>query len=139
MIHQDPDNVSETPFDLTPMIDVVMLLIVFFMLTAQFAQSNQTPMDLPQLRGEAKGEAHAAAVVIDLDQSGGLRLHDEAIQLDRLTQLVAADLKRAPETEVIVRADRACASKHLNELAMTLTAVGARRWRLATQGAGGAN
>ena len=131
-MHSNPDNVSETPFDLTPMIDVVMLLIVFFMLSAQFAQSNLTPMDLPQVKGESAAADRAAAIVIDLAIDGSLRLHDESIAVDRLTQLVAADLKRDANAEIVVRADRGCSARHLNDLARVLTGIGAKRWRLAT-------
>jgi biopolymer transport protein ExbD len=134
MIHHDPDNVSETPFDLTPMVDVVMLLIVFFTLTAQFAQSNLMPMDLPAVKGEANEETKLAPITIDLSVDGSLRLHSENMPLDRLAQLVAADLRNSPDAEVLVRADRNTPAKHLNELAATLSIVGAKRWRLATEG-----
>ena len=36
--------------DITPMIDVVFLLIIFFMTTAQFAQLTKAEVDLPQAK-----------------------------------------------------------------------------------------
>jgi len=136
-------HTPEASFDLTPMIDVVLLLIIFFMLTSQFTQSNLSPMNLPRAKGEAspeKSEKANAAVIIDMSASGDLRLMEEDVPLDRLIQLVAADVKRAAASggaiDVVIRADRSCPALYLNRLAGTLTQVGVRKWRLATEGDG---
>ncbi|MCH8037092.1 MAG: biopolymer transporter ExbD, partial [Proteobacteria bacterium] len=45
---------------MTPMIDVVFQLMIFFMYTAQFAQVTRTAIDLPDEAGEEQ-VAHAVA------------------------------------------------------------------------------
>jgi biopolymer transport protein ExbD len=39
--------------DITPMIDVVFLLIIFFMTTAQYALLTRTELNLPKEKGES--------------------------------------------------------------------------------------
>ena len=133
-------DMPEASFDLTPMIDVVLLLIIFFMLTAQFAKTLKTAVDLPQESGVGQADQNVAAVVVDLTKEGELRLAAEPIGLDAFLQVIAADLKRAKAGgqpfDLTVRVDRACPAVHLNGLAGALTQLGVRNWKLATAGSG---
>lgn len=134
-------EMPEAHFDLTPMIDVVLLLIIFFTLTAQFANTLKTPLDLPAEKGTGKPDVSETAVVVDMTSEGELRLAAEPISFDRFLQVINNDLKvskAAGKTlELTVRVDRACPAQHLNGLATALTQLGVRNWKLATA-AGGA-
>lgn len=134
-----PRELAEAPFDLTPMIDVVLLLIIFFMLSAQFAETLGAPMDLPAEKGETTARAEHT-IVIDLARDGSLALAGQGVALDRLVLLVSADIRsfsgRRQTWDVVVRADRLCPAAHLNRLASALTQAGVRNWKLATAGEG---
>lgn len=137
---------EDASFDLTPMIDVVLLLIIFFMLSSQFANISLRPMDLPREAGvDAPPPDARAAIVIDMDRDGALSVLGQPTTLDDLPGVVAgrdASPTLLAQTTITVRADRACSAAHLNRLAETLVGLGARNWRLATSGerggAGGA-
>ncbi len=137
-----PKETPEATFDLTNMIDVILLLIIFFMLSAQFARSNQSPMDLPREKGEDPGAENELSMVVDLGRDGSLGLAGEKVELDRLVQMVAGDAARlgtkADTLEITIRADRTCSAGHLNALVAALARTGVRRWKLATAGEGGA-
>jgi biopolymer transport protein ExbD len=123
-------------FDLTPMIDIVLLLIIFFTFTASFASVSRSPMDLPQERG---GEAVAAStkVFIDLARDGTMKLLDTPVTSESLKAALQAETARPGGVgEVIVRADRLTPALHLNRLAGLLAGVGVRRWQLAASGDG---
>ena len=130
------DIQHEASFDLTPMIDVILLLIVFFMLSAQFSRSEQLPLELPAESGErTAGEERPSEIIIDLDKSGGLFVRGQPATLPELAGLIgvsaaASDASRMPS--VIVRADRRCKAEHLNTLASELVRLGLKSWRLGT-------
>ena len=130
-------ELPEAHFDLTPMVDVVLLLIIFFTLTAQFANTLKTPLDLPAEMGAGRTDASEKAVVVDLTATGELRLDARAIDLLEFLQRINHDLKLG-KVELTVRADRSCPAHHLNALASGLTQIGLRNWKLATasEGAG---
>jgi biopolymer transport protein ExbD len=137
-------DMPEAHFDLTPMIDVVLLLIIFFMLTAQFALTLKTPLDLPQEPGASHAELSPTAVVVDLTKDGELRLAAEPISMAAFLQVIAADLRRIKADgggdksfDLTIRVDRACPAVHLNTLAGSLTQLGVRNWKLATAGGPG--
>lgn len=136
MIFRKPRQHPDASSDLTSFIDIVLLLVIFFMLTAQFAKSQATPIDLPREKGEVVASPGDAAIVIDLKKDGRMIVAMEEILLDRLQQLVVADAKRLglkpAELEIVIRADRLCPAGFLNKLTAGLSSVGVRRWKLAT-------
>ena len=121
--------------DLTPMIDVVFLLIVFFMTTAQFANMSKERLELPVQDGESAGSPEAA-IVVNLRADGQLVVSGETITLERLMRRVAADIARAGSAEnldLLVRADKGASAAVLNDLADGLAQRGVASWRLATE------
>ncbi|HYE63136.1 MAG TPA: biopolymer transporter ExbD [Phycisphaerales bacterium] len=128
-------ELPEAHFDLTPMVDVVLLLIIFFTLTAQFANVLKTPLELPAEKGAGKPDTSEKAVVVDLLADGELRLDARPIALMEFLQRMNHDIKSG-EVELTVRADRACPAQHLNALASGLTQIGLRNWKLATASEG---
>ena len=135
-MHASRDNmVEEAAFDLTPMIVVVMLLIVFFMLTAQYAATMRSPLDLPRQAGETLPEARDT-LVIEITRAGEYKVESAIVERDRLLQIVAADLKQSGgrQLDIVVRADRACPARFLNRLASDLSKLGVRSWKLSTAG-----
>lgn len=128
----------EATFDLTPMIDVVLLLIIFFTMTSQFAKTQQSPMDLPREKGEKSGVEKPAELVIDLRKDGSLSVLGMPTDLGKLTRMVEGEVLRAGDKlDLVVRADRSCAAAHLNRLADALAGIGVRNWKLATSAEGG--
>ncbi len=123
----------EASFDLTPMIDVVLLLIIFFTMTSQFARTEQKMLDLPKQPGDPTRAALPAALFIDVDAQGGLSVLGVSKSLTEMTKLASDEALRLGDgLDVVVRADRACAARHVNALASALANVGIRHWKLAT-------
>ncbi len=131
----------EAGFDITSMIDVVLLLTIFFMMSSQFSRISQKTLDLPRQAGDANPRRDSesdAAVVIDLEQDGRLSVAGRRYEFARLVTLVAADRARSEKSgsilDVVVRADRLTPATQLTRLAAALSAEGVINWRLATTG-----
>ncbi|MBY0114012.1 MAG: biopolymer transporter ExbD [Phycisphaerales bacterium] len=130
----------EAGFDITSMIDVVLLLTIFFMMSSQFSKVVQRSLDLPKEVGDAADKPIDAevAVVVDLEKDGRLSVGGRVYELDRLAAVVAADHQKVAATgqvlDVVIRADRATATTHLSRLVSALSAEGVTEWRLATSG-----
>src|SRR5690606_8663486 len=116
-------------FDLTPMIDVVFQLIIFFMYTAQFSQVSRTPIDLPGRPGE-RGALAPTALVVDLNAVAVFLVDLEPVTLDQLMARLDAEVRRAgPEgVELLVRADQSGPAANINQLAERLASSGVRSW-----------
>lgn len=121
-------------FDMTPMIDVVMLLIIFFLVTSQFSQSIRTQIDLPRQDGQELETADESGdIIVDLMTNGSIRVESETLSMDEFTAKVSAEILHGdPNTEVLIRPERSGPALHLNELCSRLSAAGVRAYRIAT-------
>jgi biopolymer transport protein TolR len=89
--------------NMTPLIDVMLVLVVIFILTAPLLASS-LQLQLPS--SEAARPAQAArAVSVALDASGQLYLDEQVLGLASLQQRLAEIARQNPQTEVQLRAD----------------------------------
>jgi len=96
---------DEVSLDMTPLIDVVFLLLIFFMLTASFTQAQRLKVDLPKAeQGEAVQEP-AKDWVIEIDAKGQYALNGEALAGDQLTLRLRELPDRTDDTVILIRAD----------------------------------
>jgi len=93
---------------LTPLIDVVFILLLFFMLTTRFAQQQAIPLRMSGT-AEAGSQALPERVVLRLDANGTLGLADgTTLPLDRLAEHPAvASLRERSSPIVLQVADEA--------------------------------
>jgi biopolymer transport protein ExbD len=123
-------------FDMTPMIDVVLQLIIFFMYTSQFTRMTRTPLELPAEVGETGEGTGQTSIVVDVTREGGLIVEGQTVDAARLISMVRVEIDKAggdgSKVDLLIRADRLCPSGHINRLAEELTRHGLRTWKLGT-------
>lgn len=123
-------------FDMTPMIDVVMQLLIFFMFTNQMASLVRSPVDLPKEVGETQEADAKPSMVIDVRADGMLLVDSHPVTREGLTQLIAAEVERAGDparVDVLIRADQTGPSRYMNDVARELQRHGVRKLRMGTQ------
>jgi biopolymer transport protein ExbD len=96
------DESIDAEIDLTPLIDVVFLLLLFFILAASFS-APVMQVALPAARTAERVESDPSRLVLSIDEAGRLHHRGEAIGVDDLPGLLAAH----PEGAVELRVDRA--------------------------------
>jgi len=107
---------------LTPLIDVVFILLVFFMLTSSFLQWRAIDLAAPAAAG---GGAMKGAMLVHV-RADGLRLGAQSLSLDALGERVAARLEEYPEQRVLIRPGKRVPLQDAVTVLDRLTAVGAR-------------
>ena len=120
---------------MTPMIDVVLLVIIFFLYTARFAEVSRTSVDLPDEPGARDVVSDPDALMIDVRSDGVFLVNGRDRSLQRVIEIVQeqADRQGGPENvRVLLRADRGTSAGTVNELARRLTRMGVRQWSHAT-------
>jgi len=120
--------------NITPLIDVVFLLLIFFMVTTTFNQQAELRVDLP----EASAEEQALEVIpieITIDQSGiyfvngqNLVKNNANALLQSLQKIVAGD----KEKSVIIRADANTPHQSVVTAMDTVAKVGVSKLSIAT-------
>ncbi len=121
--------------DLTPMIDVVFQLIIFFMFTSQFGEIRRSEIDLPREQGEEEPIEQQPAMIIDLTRDGQYLFESKPTSLLEIERIAASGVAGATDAkpfDVLVRPDRNAPAVHLDRLLLRLSNVGVQRWKLAT-------
>jgi biopolymer transport protein TolR len=91
--------------NMTPLIDVMLVLLVIFMITAPLMTSS-LKLDLPK-SDAAQPSDTPTFIAVSIDPSGRLFLADAEIDATALAQQVAQLAQANPQTEVQLRADQA--------------------------------
>ena len=98
--------------NVVPYIDVMMVLLVIFMVTAPM-MTQGVNVDLPQAKSDpVESNELSEPLVISVTQSGDFYLelgenNKQPIMLERIGVQVSKILQRAPDTQVLLRGDRA--------------------------------
>ena len=90
--------------NVTPMVDVMLVLLVIFILTAPLMASS-IKLDLPK-SDAAKASDVPKFVTLVVDKSGQIFLNDMPITLDALKTSLSQTAAQNPDTEVQLRADQ---------------------------------
>ncbi len=93
-----------TGINITPLVDVMLVLLVIMMVTAKIIVSNSLPLDLPQA---AKGEEVQMVFGVELFANGNLQVDGEPIKEDKMVMALAQDaLKKDKTLRAVIRADK---------------------------------
>lgn len=102
---QDP--AAELSLNLAPMIDVVFLLLIFFMVATTFAnQEREMDIDLPTAESGEEAKRDVEELVINLFTDGRMRAAGEDIDAEGLEALLVRTARSNPETPVTIRGDQ---------------------------------
>jgi biopolymer transport protein TolR len=93
--------------NVTPMVDVMLVLLVIFILTAPLLTSA-IRLDLPQGEGAQSGQAPQSVTLV-LNAQGALFLNDQPVTAAELRTRLQDTAQRNPDTEVQLRADQTIA------------------------------
>jgi biopolymer transport protein ExbD len=98
---------DEPAINLTPMIDVVFTLLVFFMLATTFAERERMlDIQLPFANAANANAAKPQELVINVLRDGSVSIDGRSLQGDQLSQALADAARRGRGTLVTVRGDR---------------------------------
>jgi biopolymer transport protein ExbD/biopolymer transport protein TolR len=111
--------------NMTPLIDVMLVLLVIFMITAPL-MSSRLRLDLPTTEAARPGDA-PQFISVALDAQGRLYIGDEALDPGAVAARLAIVARRNPLTEVQLRADKGAPYGRVAELIGMVQAAGLSR------------
>ena len=89
--------------NMTPLIDVMLVLLVIFMITAPL-MTTSLKLDLPKTEGARPSDA-PQFIAVAINEQGQMFVGDEAVTAEQLLQRAREAARRDPLTEVQLRAD----------------------------------
>lgn len=104
-LDRDTGNKPMSEINMTPLIDVMLVLVVIFIITAPLLASS-IRLDLPKTDAATPADAPRFVSLV-VDRSGQAFLQDKALDLPELARQLTRIAAQNPDTEVQLRADQA--------------------------------
>ncbi len=108
--------------DLTPLIDCVFLLLIFFMVTTVFLHTKGLEVDLPAKSDPVQEQKKDINVL--LDETGRIEIKGETIEKTALGSRLVLAMDEANNKNIIIQAEAECAQKHVVYVVDTAKNVG---------------
>ena len=104
----------EPDFNLTPMIDCVFLLLIFFMVTTVFKQPYSLQLELPEAQQAQR--VQEKKLVSSITADGRMEINRELVSASDLEQVLLRHKQGTRSLTLIVRTDKETKHKHLLDL-----------------------
>lgn len=128
------EEIEEPILNLTPMIDIVFLLVIFFMVGTKFSDAErQFEVKLPTVSDALPLSELPDKIIVSVTQSGELYLGEKSITLKELEQELAVAHKRYQDQAVVVRGDAQGAYQNIMNILAVCHRVGITNLSLANR------
>jgi len=128
------DNADEQGIDISPLIDVVFILLIFFIVTTVFVKEPGVDVDRPRAASEERLKKNA--ILIAVTEKGKVVYGGKEIGVSGVQPLVKRILRKE-QLPVIIQADAASRTGPLVKVISEAKRAGAQRVNLATKGTPG--
>lgn len=116
---------------MAPLIDVVFLLLIFFMVTTVFPENRGFVIEKPA--SKQSEQLKLKKITFTVSQSGEVQFKDSIISIDDIERLVREQLTAAPDTGVMLQVDKRATTETLIKVMDACKLGGANRVAIATK------
>lgn len=124
---QNDDDEMITGINVTPLVDVVLVLLVILMVTATYLVARTIPVDLPKAQ---TGEVSPSPLAVTLDKSGTLYLDGVQVSRSELRARIGERRRREPDARAVIAADGSLAHRTVVSLVDLLRSEGVTQFAI---------
>ena len=125
---------ANADMNMTPMIDVVFQLLIFFMIGSQMSEASKESIPLPKQKGE---DQKTALITININNQEEIIMQGNRISMGALIGQVADEVARQDDdprrVRIVIRADERVRSGAVSAVTEALTRLGVNRVNIAVQ------
>jgi len=115
---------DDVEIDMAPMIDMVFLLLIFFMV-ASVVVTNKVKVSLPESKSAKVPEDIKGRLVLSVDANDQIYIGMVPVTIDELKEIVSAELDLDPNLRLMIRADERVEFRVNKEIMIACGEVGA--------------
>lgn len=119
-----PDEKEETKLQMSPMIDMVFLLIIFFMTASHLSSSKNMDLNMPDASHGHVPKERPERWTVNVLADGAVYSGQTPVTLDDLRQTVATRVKTEPDMKVYLRADKNTPHKTVRQVMNAMAEAG---------------
>jgi biopolymer transport protein ExbD len=128
---------EETKVQMAPMIDMVFLLIIFFMTASHLSASKSKMLDIPLADRGVIPKDRPDRWTVNITADGSIFSGQEPVDVDLLKRMVAERVKQDPSMKVYLRADKVTPHKKVRSVMRAMAEAGVGDFIFGVLSAGG--
>ncbi len=128
MAAQNLDDDMITGINVTPLVDITLVLLIVFMVTATTLAKEAIEVDLP--RAAQGGETVGPTLSFAIDKAGALYLDGQPVTREAARDAVRGALRKSPEARALIGADKAVAHGEVVSLIDLVKSEGLTRFAI---------
>ncbi|NRA61349.1 MAG: biopolymer transporter ExbD, partial [Psychrobium sp.] len=97
--HED----DEAEIDMTPMLDIVFIMLIFFIVTTSFVKESGFDVNKPKAQQASKKKS--ANIFIAVDNAGRIHMEKRVVDIKRVRANIERMLAESPEAAVMIQGD----------------------------------
>ena len=137
MNFQDPSRLArrraaQAVLDITPLIDVVFLLLIFFLLTATFVTNPSIPVNLPKASADITKRVRKD-IVVTIRSTGEIEFQGKVMEVGELKMRLEKLAKERRDVKLLIRADTQAVVGRMVDVMEVARQLGIDRFGLATR------
>lgn len=95
---------EEAQIDMTPMLDIVFIMLIFFIVTTSFIKPSGLDYNKPEASQATTQKS--ANIFIGVSKTGVIKMENRQVDIERVTANVERMLAESPEAAVLIEADK---------------------------------
>ncbi|MCL1078971.1 biopolymer transporter ExbD [Parashewanella spongiae] len=95
---------DEAQIDMTPMLDIVFIMLIFFIVTTSFIKPSGLDYNKPEASQATTKKS--ANIFIGVSSTGVIKMENRQVDIERVTANVERMLAESPEAAVLIEADK---------------------------------
>ena len=95
---------DEGQIDLTPMLDVVFIMLIFFIVTSSFVKEPGVELLKPQ--AVTMEACERGTIIFAVDGKGDIYYNKNKVHLERVNRVTEAAKKEAPQANLVIQVDQ---------------------------------
>jgi biopolymer transport protein ExbD len=98
---------GEEPINLMPLIDMVFLLLIFFLVATTFAEEErEAELKLAETSSIEPISAPPPQLIVNIMKDGTLKVSGDVVKRNQLSEMLETIVRDDPDRQVLIRADR---------------------------------
>ena len=99
---QRQDSAAEV--NMAPLLDMVFILLIFFVITTNF--NRQTGVEVHKPKANSAVYQGQKTIMVGITAEGSIHIHGRQVSLENLSSILAKELARRPDANVVIIGDR---------------------------------
>ena len=115
---------GDAQFEMAPMIDMVFLLLVFFMCASHMSVVQSIPLEIPTATKAVVPKERPDRFIVNIITDGTIYSGNQKVTIEELKDIAKSELQMTPNMKVYIRADKKTHHKYVSKVMNSLAETG---------------